>query len=123
MIKGSVNEAIPVFLKSGLRRVAFRQGMAEEPAAPPALSPDIWRREAMAAGERLLDALKIEGELYVLMSCRDQMIECRRTVEVLAEDYATAVSLWRKAVEAAIEARQDEGSESIRSRFRISESA
>jgi len=60
----------------------------------------------MAAGDRLIDVLKIERELHpVHMSLTgDEALlawkKCRRTVERLAEDYAWAVANWRQAVEA-----------------------
>jgi len=78
--------------------------------ARPAGVAEVRRRRMMAAGERLIDALKIEKELLdIHMSLtEDEALldwkESRRTVERLAEDYDWTVAQWREAAGVTAEA-------------------
>lgn len=72
------------------------------------------RQRMMAAGERLHFALKLEGQLHdFLLKDEDPVLfaqwkECRRTVDAFAEDYASSVTAYRKAVQAAVAERAGE---------------
>jgi len=90
------------------------------PALP--VNPDVFRKEMMAAGERLKLALRMEDELYRTLVENDEpdllseWRECRRSVERFAEDYASALSRYRRAVERATLLEQPSAAENGNSR-------
>ena len=59
----------------------------------------------MAAGDRLILAMKVENDFnhynpgQDLAVLRKQWIECRKILELFADDYAEAVQKWRVAVQ------------------------
>lgn len=65
---------------------------------------EIWRREMLATGNLLLDALELERYLKVryLRKPEDDLLaqweHCRRTVNRLAKDYAVAIGRYRTGI-------------------------
>jgi len=66
---------------------------------------DVFRKEMMAAGHRLLNALQLEDEFtrlysdYRQVDVLEQWQKARRLVESTAEDYAKSVHCYCEAVE------------------------
>ena len=90
--------------RDGTRRRVFKT------VVPPAsTAPERLRREMMAAGDKLLSALKLESKLARRNSgkVKDEVLFgqwrlCRDSVDQLAKDYAAAVGAYRMAVEEAL---------------------
>lgn len=61
----------------------------------------LWKRETMAVGDLLLDALALERYLSEQAGCKPtddllgQWIRCRRTLSRLIADYVNAVTRYR----------------------------
>lgn len=72
---------------------------------------EIWRREMLATGNLLLDALELERYLKVryLRKPADDLLaqwkRCRRTVNRLARDYAVAIAQYRTGIRSRFAAR------------------